>query len=171
MFVLASGAQDNKDLGYLFLSGDTMPYDQQKHGLLGMGIGFPTYFYFDSQTEDITPKSFKFSLDESVRNTTVLRYINTPMQSYLKSGAVVLTVSLAKEANDKWLGGRHFNINDIGSAMFGHALAATAAYFIRKHHRRRDFKEQKELREKLGFIDGIYSNITPITIKTKEDDN
>ena len=120
-------AQDLSEPGYLGLSGYTMEYDKQKHALGGIGLGFVSYIYFETQDN------------------------NTELDAYFKSSAFVLGISLLKESNDKWLGGREFSVDDIGATMLGHFMGATTAYLLRKRAKRRALKKRIKITTTISF--------------------
>jgi VanZ family protein len=135
--ILAVGTT-NAQTGYLGLSEETMQFDKQQHAFGGIALGFVSFVYFDSVTDDFNNK------------------INTELQAYFKSATFVLGISLLKEANDKYLGGRAFDVGDIGSAMFGHFMGATTAYIIRDLKKKRELKLSKRQAEKIAKIDSFY---------------
>jgi len=121
----------NAQTGYLGLSNETMQYDKQQHALGGTALGFVSYLYFE--TKD-----------------------NTEIEAYFKSSAVVLSIAVLKESNDKWLGHRAFSLDDIGATMFGHFCGATTAYLIRKSVKNRKRKYKLKQAEKITRIDSFY---------------
>ena len=169
--------------GYLGVSNETMQYDKQQHALGGIALGFVSYVYFDSQYEVVgninVDPSIDFKGDYLIFTTIPLqysvemnkakyvlmpkttpkqirRYTNTEIQSYLKSGAFVLAIATLKEANDKWLGGRAFSLDDIGATMFGHFMGATTALIVRRWAKNSNTRHQTKLIEQMARIDSFY---------------
>ena len=136
--LLASLNAFSQQTGYLGLSNETMQYDKQKHALGGIGLGFVSYIYFDTQFDDYNNR------------------LNTEAQAYFKSAAFVLSIAVLKEANDKWLGNRAFSVDDIGATMFGHFCGATTSYLIRKRVKNRSKRKARKLKARLDRIDEIY---------------
>jgi hypothetical protein len=131
LIFLAIGTIQAQDLGYLLLSEETLAYDKQQHMLGGMFLGTLSYAYFDMQG-------------------------NNELESYYKSATFVLGISLLKEANDKWIGSRAFDVSDISNAMFGQFMGATTMLLWQRHLKKRAIKKEQKLAKELARIDSFY---------------